>query len=522
MLHVGEFGGCGDEYARAIVETVRQPLLVLAADLHVQAANGAFYSTFGIPREGMAGRVALEQWSGQRGAAELRRKLSAVFADGVGFEGLEFSREFEGVGVRAMLLSAQPLRGDEAGPPMVLVAMEDITERRRIEQAMEASEVRFRRLFETAQDGILLLEPATAEIIDANPFILAMLGYSRDETVGKRLWELGPFRDVAASRAAFRELQSKQYIRYEDLPLQTKQGSTIDVEFVSNQYRVDGEEIIQCNIRDITDRKRAERELLKLHAELEKRVRERTAELAAANEQLRTEVAQRERVEHRERAALLEERTRIAREIHDTLAQGLTGIVIQLEAAEDALFDEPRATEAHIIRARQLARDSLAEARRSVWALRPQTLADDGLLSAIRQLAEQVGRDAATQIELVHHGRPYPLESDVEDELLRIVQEALTNALRHAKAGRIGISLEFAPSQVELCVQDDGVGYDAAARTEGLGLRGMRERVQRIGGQLVIATRPGQGTRVIVLVAASAPEGASNDKHSPDRGPDRR
>ena len=78
------------------------------------------------------------------------------------------------------------------------------------------------------------------------------------------------------------------------------------------------------------------------------------------------------------------------------------------------------------------------------------------------------------------------------------------------------------PSQVELCVQDDGVGYDAAARTEGLGLRGMRERVQRIGGQLVIATRPGQGTRVIVLVAASAPEGASNDKHSPDRGPDRR
>ena len=123
---------------------------------------------------------------------------------------------------------------------------------------MRTSEIRYRRLFESARDGILILDPDTRKIIDANPFMSELLGYSHEELLGKELWEIGLLKDEEASRAAFRELQKKQFIRYEDLPLQTKAGVRRDVEFVSNIYEEDGWNVIQCNIRDITDRKRVE------------------------------------------------------------------------------------------------------------------------------------------------------------------------------------------------------------------------------------------------------------------------
>lgn len=127
--------------------------------------------------------------------------------------------------------------------------------------ALQISEARYRRLFETAQDGILILDADTGQITDVNPFLQEMLGYAREEFLGKRLWEIGPFKDIAATQTAFQELQSQGYIRYEDLPLERSDGRHMDVEFVSNVYRVDGQRVIQCNIRDITDRKQHEREI---------------------------------------------------------------------------------------------------------------------------------------------------------------------------------------------------------------------------------------------------------------------
>jgi len=137
----------------------------------------------------------------------------------------------------------------------------------RTKQRLKDSEVRYRRLFETAQDGILILDAETGQIIDVNPFLMDMLGYSRKEFIGKTLWEIGPFKDVAASKIAYRELQDKDYARYEDLPLETRDKREIQVEFVSNIYKVDHSRIIQCNIRDITARKQIERQL-HFHAEV--------------------------------------------------------------------------------------------------------------------------------------------------------------------------------------------------------------------------------------------------------------
>ena len=134
-------------------------------------------------------------------------------------------------------------------------------EHERSERALHVSEMRYRRLFETAQDGILILNATTGAIDDANPFLVELLGYSRAELLGHKLWETGPFKDIKAAKEKFRKLQRDAYARYEDLPLETRAGRAINVEFVSNVYLVDDRKVIQCNIRDITDRKLAERAL---------------------------------------------------------------------------------------------------------------------------------------------------------------------------------------------------------------------------------------------------------------------
>jgi two-component system cell cycle sensor histidine kinase/response regulator CckA len=127
------------------------------------------------------------------------------------------------------------------------------------EEALRASETRYRRLFEAARDGILILDATTGEITAVNPFLADLLGYSRHDILGKKLWELGPFQEIKRGKVAFKELQSQEYIRYDDLRLETGDGRWIDVEFVSNTYVTDTEKVIQCSIRDITERKLMER-----------------------------------------------------------------------------------------------------------------------------------------------------------------------------------------------------------------------------------------------------------------------
>jgi len=135
-------------------------------------------------------------------------------------------------------------------------------------KSLMESELRYRRLFEAAQDGILILDAKTGAIKDVNPFLEKLLGYTEDEFISKKLWEVGAFKDVKASKNAFLALQKNEYIRYKDLPLRAKNGQLIQVEFVSNVYKEGHEKVIQCNIRDITERIQDHTALIKNEAHL--------------------------------------------------------------------------------------------------------------------------------------------------------------------------------------------------------------------------------------------------------------
>ncbi len=137
-----------------------------------------------------------------------------------------------------------------------------------VEDSLKASEVSYRRLFETAQDGILIIDADTGRITDVNPFLVDLLGYSRKDFIDKALWNFGPFKDIRANKSAFEDLMRNGYIRYEHLPLETKDGRRIEVEFISNTYQVGRKQTIQCNIRDISQRKEYERNRNRLESQL--------------------------------------------------------------------------------------------------------------------------------------------------------------------------------------------------------------------------------------------------------------
>jgi PAS domain S-box-containing protein len=137
-----------------------------------------------------------------------------------------------------------------------------------VDDALRESEARYRRLFEAAQDGILIIDADTGRITDANPFLVDLLGYELKDFIGKALWDFGPFKDIQASESAFRDLMSDGYIRYEHLPLETRDGRHIEVEFVSNIYQVGPKRTIQCNIRDNSQRKQAEKDRLESESRL--------------------------------------------------------------------------------------------------------------------------------------------------------------------------------------------------------------------------------------------------------------
>jgi PAS domain S-box-containing protein len=276
-----------DHPYRIMVETMNEGAVTLAADGTILFCNQRFADIIKVPLEKVMGSSIHSYFS----SANLQL-FKVLLEQGLkGNSKGELVLQAGGENSAPILLSISPLQHMDI-PGAVCAVMVDITELKKMEEALQIAATNYRRLFEAAQDGILILDAETGQITDVNPFIIKMLGYSHEELLGKKLWEIGTFRDIEASKATSSELKSKGYVRYNDLPLETKDGRTIAVEFVSNVYLVNHHKVIQCNIRDITERKLIGESLKKSHNELEQQAVElRTAlsEIKTMKDQLEAE-----------------------------------------------------------------------------------------------------------------------------------------------------------------------------------------------------------------------------------------
>jgi PAS domain S-box-containing protein len=528
-------------------------------------------------------------------------------------------------------------------------------ERLRIASAFRSSEIRYRRLFETAHDGVLLLNPATRKIVDANPFMTKLLGYTRSQLVGKELFEIGLIKDEVASQEMFRKLKRKHEVRYEDLPLESRRGRHQEVEVVANLYQEDGHAIIQCNIRDITERKASEealraseeryRTLFELgpvavyscdasgviqnfnhqavelwgrkpaigksserfcgsfklfrpdgshlphgrcpmaevvggkkaavhdaevvverpdHTRLtcvvnirplknkqgeitgaincfyditERKVaaaaRQHIKVLAASNEELKQEIAQRKAMEvalkksERHHSQLLgksdlmqeqlrqlsrqilsaqeDERKEISRELHDVIAQTLTGINVRLGALKKQAAINTNGLDRYIVRTQRLVEKSVHIVHEFARELRPAVLDDLGLIPALHSFAKLFSKRTRIHVSFTAYAGVEQLDIAKRTVLFRVAQEALTNVDRHARARRVEVNIQKLDDGIGMKIKDDGKSFGVenqlrAVGSKRLGLLGMRERVEMVGGTFCVESAPGKGTTIEVTI----------------------
>ncbi len=365
---------------------------------------------------------------------------------------------------------------------LVVTAMSEITKRKRAQEALRASEVRYRRLFEAAKDGVLILDSETGTVVDVNPFLAQLLGLSREAFLGKQIWELGFFKEIVADRASFELFRQEAYIRYDNRPLEAADGRRIEVEFVSTVHQGNHRKVVQCNVRDITERKRNE-EQARIH-------RAQLRALSRRLEKLREE-----------------ERTRISREIHDELGQMLTGIKMDLRWMERHLDEFGNDRRVNPILDKLVATAELADAtvktvQRIAADLRPGILDKLGLPTALQYEAARFEQRTGIPCRLVMPGDTIPLRSEAATAFFRIFQEALTNVTRHARAKAVEVELRLETDGCRLEIRDDGQGMAGVelARLTSLGLLGMQERARLLGGDVTFGPRPGGGTVVTVRI----------------------
>jgi PAS domain S-box-containing protein len=406
------------------------------------------------------------------------------------------------------------------------IAVVDITERRQAEDRLRVSEIRYRRLFETAHDGVLVLDPDSCKITDANPFMTKLLGYPRNELIGKELFEIGLLKDEAASKDMFQNLKRTHEVRYEDLPLESQGGRHQEVEVVANLYQENGHSVIQCNIRDITERKLAEAAQRRLdvltisNQRLNEEIVHRQAVEAALQktEQKQTQLLKHARLQqdqlrnlsHRILHAQEEERKRISRELHDVIAQTLVGINVHVAALTHSEAFNPDSLQQKIAGIHQVVEESLDTVHRFARQLRPSMLDDLGLIPALQAFMKTFVEDSGVRASLKAFAGIEQTTDAVRTVLYRVAQEALTNVARHARASQVELNLECIGGMIRMEIKDDGQGFKVHGRADTkeyqrLGLLGMRERVEMIGGTFAVESAPGHSTTIRVEIPKEQP-----------------
>jgi len=503
------------------------PLAIVALDMErkVRLWNPAAERFFGwtesevigqllpnIPEEDLQNQLALrEQFLSSEG-------LPAI-------SNLETRRLRKDGSIIQVSVSYAPLRDTQSAIVGTIGIMADITERKLVEEARQSSELRYRRLFESAKDGILILDADSGQIVDVNPFLIEMLGISKEELAGKELWEIGAFKDIVASKIAFAELQQRGYIRYENLPLQDREGLVRQVEFVSNSYLAGESRVIQCNIRDITERKLAEEELRRTNQSLEAALAElqtKTHELTSMTQQL---------WQASKLATMGELAASVAHELNNPLAtiSLRAELLVGQLAADDPNRRSLLVIEQEVERMASLVSNLLLFSRRSHQQISTINIAEELQNSLefinyhLRSHRINVATDFANDLPSV--------QADTQ-QLRQVFLNLLTNASDAMPEGgmltvraRRGVLENSTPALV-IEFSDTGIGIEPEhlpklwepffttkpeGKGTGLGLPICRRTVEEHRGTIDIESLPGRGTTVRIILPATEMEIGKRD-----------
>ena len=474
-------GRVSDSLYRLLVKTAQDGILILDADTgQVVDANPFMCAMLGYSPGEFVGRKLWE--IGPFKSIEASKTIFAELKvkDSVRYESLSL----EGKDGRRVETEFIGSAYSAEGRRLIHCNIRDITERKRAEEALRHSESRYRRLFETAQDGILILDADTGQVVDANPFMRALLGYSPEEFVGRKLWEIGPFKSIEASKTIFSVLQVKDSIRYESLSLERKDGHRVEAEFMSNAYFAAERRLIQCNIRDITDRRR-----------LEKLAEEQIAELARSN----AELAQFGYVASHD----LQEPLRAVASCVQLLQKRYSG---QLDARADEFI-------AHAVdgikRMGTLIEDLLAYSRVGSQA-QPLVRTDcaRALSNALDDLSVAIHESGAVVTQ-----DPLPVLVADATQITQVFQNLVANAIKFQglEPAKIHVGAMLGGGFLTVTVRDNGIGMEEQyfqrifevfqrlhTRREyqgtGIGLAICKKIVERHGGRIWVESQLGQGS----------------------------
>ncbi len=488
-------------YADNIIATVREPFLVLDQTLKVVTANESFYDTFHVDQTATQGQYVYELGNRQWDIPALRTLLEEMLPQEHDIQDYQVVHDFLTLGRKVMWLNARRVRNPGQRSVLILLAIKDVTERQKIEMAVHVSENRYRRLFEAAKDGILILDSDNGQIVDANPFMCDLLGYSPGEFTGKEMWEIGLFRDKSANEAAVRGLQQSGYLRYEHMPLETKTGRQVEVEIVANVYQEDQQSVIQCNIRDITERSHLEELLRTQSVAMSDLHRRKDDFLAMLSHELRSPLAP---ISNAVQLLSLQSETETL--IHKKARDIIQRQLGQLQHLVDDLLEVSRITTGRV----QLRKERVTVNR-----------IVQGAVETTRPLIEQRGHTLTVTI------LPPPIWLDADPARLeQVMVNLLTNAAKYTEeGGQIHLSVQMEGPECVLRVRDNGVGisptllpriFDLFTQAErsldrsqgglGIGLALVQRLTELHGGTVEVQSVLGHGSEFIVRLPLHSDE----------------
>jgi PAS domain S-box-containing protein len=503
------------EFALELLDNSPDAMMALSPAGVVVYWNKGAEHTFGYRADEVLGRQLNQLIIPADRLEEDERFLAEVMHSGhSAFESLRKKKDGSLIHVE---ISTRVILDDQGRVKFIISSKRDITERKLSQEALRRSEIRYRRLFESARDGILILHGDSGKIVDVNPYLIEMLCYPLEELLGKELWEIGTFQDIAASKAAFMELQAHDYVRYDDLPLQSSEGKVTHVEVVANGYIEDEHRVVQCNIRDITERQSAAQDLRQTNQRLEGAVTEvhtKTHELATMTQQL---------WQASKLATMGELAASVAHELNNPLATILlhTELLTDSLAADDPGRKPLLVIEQEVARMATLVSNLLVFSRRSHQQLSTLDLCEE--LSNTLDFIQYHLR--GNNIEIVKEcPHPVPTVQGDQQQLRQVFLNLITNASDAMPSGgtlmvntRPGLMPTGKPAVV-IEVSDTGTGVKTGdlpklwepffttkpeGKGTGLGLAICRRTVEEHRGTIEIETHEGRGTTVRITLPAT-------------------